>query len=55
MVAIFGLLAVAIVLGWLAFELHSVRRSWSYACMAAAGFVLLMLIGAFFGLYGGGA
>ena len=52
MAAIFGLLAVAIVLGWLGFELSSMRRSWSVACYAAAAVVLLLLGGAFFGLYG---
>jgi hypothetical protein len=52
MIAIFGLLAIAIVLCWLGFELRSVRRSWSNACFAGGLVVFLLLVGAFFGIYG---
>ena len=50
--AIFGLLAVVIVLAWLGFELRSSHRQWARTCFTLAGFVFLMLAGAFFGLYG---
>ena len=52
MIAIFGLLAIAIVLCWLGFELRSVRRSWSNACFAGGLVVVLLLVGAFFCIYG---
>jgi hypothetical protein len=49
---IYGLLAVVIVLGWLGFELRHTHKDWSRALYTIAVFVFLMLVGAFFGLYG---
>lgn len=49
---IFGLLAVVIVLGWLGFEWRETHKEWSRTFYTIAGFIFLMLAGAFFGIYG---
>jgi len=49
---IFSLLAVVFVLAWAGFELRVSHKDWSRALYIIAGFVFLMLTGAFFGIYG---
>jgi len=52
MTVILGLFAIIIVLGWIGFELRTITKLWSRVCLTAAAFVILLLAGAFFGLYG---
>lgn len=47
------LLGVIIVLAWLAFELRERYRDLSQVLFGLAGLLAVLLVGAFFGLYGG--
>ena len=46
------LLALIVVLGWLGFELRDRSRDLSLIFFALSGLFALLLVGAFFGLYG---
>lgn len=49
---IYVLLGVVIVLAWAGFELRHSHREWARTLFTLAGFVFLLLTGAYFGLYG---
>jgi hypothetical protein len=51
---IYLMLGVVLVLGWLGFEVRRSHPEWARVLFTVAAFLLLLLVGAFFGLYGSG-